>query len=188
MTGIARRIITAFGPPARAVGDKASAGAGDPDDEVVTVVLLTGMSGAGESTALAGLARLGFQTIDTDEAGWIESVDDEPLWRPDRIEEALRGPRSTPLVLLGTVANQGEWADRFAALVLLTAPVEVLTRRLRDRPSGQYGSSDADQAQVARDAAEVEPLLRMMATHVVDTSDDRETVVAKVASIVRSTR
>lgn len=151
----------------------------------MTVVLLTGMSGAGKSTALAGLARLEFETIDTDEPGWIESVGGEPLWRSDRIDEALRRPRSVPLVLVGTVANQGEWADRFAAVVLLTAPVDVLMQRLRDRPSGHYGSTAADQAQVARDTAEIEPLLRTMATHVVDTSSDREDVVAELASIVR---
>lgn len=154
----------------------------------MTVLLLTGMSGAGKSTALAALARLGFETIDTDEAGWIESVDGEPLWRRDRIDEALGASRSGPLVLVGTVANQGEWADRFAAVVLLTAPVEVLMRRLRDRPAGQYGSTAADRAQVARDAADVEPLLRAMATHVVDTSVDVEEVVAELASILRTTR
>ena len=36
----------------------------------VSMVLVTGMSGTGKSTALVELARRGFRTVDTDEPGW----------------------------------------------------------------------------------------------------------------------
>ncbi|WP_375389558.1 AAA family ATPase [uncultured Amnibacterium sp.] len=150
----------------------------------MAVVLITGMSGAGKSTALAGLAGAGFETVDTDGPGWIERVDGEPLWRPERIDEALDRPRTGPLILLGTVANQGSWAHRFDAVVLLTAPVEVLVRRLHDRLPGEFGAAEGDRAQVAEDTAEVEPRLRAMATHVVDTSGDPADVVAALVAIV----
>jgi dephospho-CoA kinase len=45
----------------------------------MAVVLVTGMSGAGKTTALAGLAARGHETVDTDVPGWIEVVDGEPL-------------------------------------------------------------------------------------------------------------
>lgn len=149
----------------------------------MVVVLVTGMSGSGKSTALAGLARLGHDTIDTDEPGWIGLVDGEPLWRPDRIDRALDERRPGPLFLLGTVANQGRWAHRFDAVVLLTAPVEVLLDRLRGRAEGEYGASAADRAKVLRDLAEVEPRLRAMATHVIDTSAPAAAVVAELVAI-----
>jgi dephospho-CoA kinase len=159
-----------------------------PHDVGMVAVLLTGMSGTGKTTALAGLARRGFETIDTDDAGWIEAVGGEPLWRRDRIDAALNRPRNGPLVVVGTVANQSEWSDRFAAVVLFTAPVEVLVRRLRERPPGEFGTTQADRAKVARDAAEVEPLLRAMATHVLDASADPGTVMANLVQIIDSTQ
>ena len=33
-------------------------------------ILVTGMSGAGKSSALSALAREGFDVVDTDEPGW----------------------------------------------------------------------------------------------------------------------
>jgi dephospho-CoA kinase len=153
------------------------------EDGGVVVVLITGMSGAGKSTALAGLAALGHETVDTDGPRWLELVDGEPLWRPPLIDEVLDRSRSGPLFLLGTVANQGRWAHRFDAVVLLTAPVELLLRRLRDRSPGEFGGAEEDRATVARDTAEVEPRLRTMATHVVDASAAPEVVVRELVAI-----
>lgn len=45
----------------------------------MAVVLLTGMSGAGKSTVLLALTDRGHQALDTDDPGWIEVVDGEPL-------------------------------------------------------------------------------------------------------------
>lgn len=149
----------------------------------MVVVLITGMSGTGKSTALAGLAALGHETVDTDGPRWLEVVDGEPLWRPELIDEVLERPRTGPLFLLGTVANQGRWADRFDAVVLLTAPVEVLLRRLRNRGPGGFGSAEEDRAAVVRDTAEVEPRLRAMATHVLDASAAPDAVVRALVSI-----
>jgi dephospho-CoA kinase len=56
----------------------------------VAVILVTGMSGAGKSTALRELARRGHRVVDTDEADWSEEVPlaDEygtELWREDKM-------------------------------------------------------------------------------------------------------
>ena len=64
------------------------------------------------------------------------------------------------------------------------AEVEVLLQRLTTRPPGEYGSAPADRAKVARDVAEVEPRLRAMATHVVDTTSERTAVVAELGAII----
>ena len=149
----------------------------------MVVVLVTGMSGTGKSTALAGLARLGHDTIDTDGPHWLALVDGEPLWRADRIDRALDQPRAGPLFLLGTVANQGRWAARFDAVVLLTAPAEVLLDRLQGRPAGEFGATAADRAKVLQDLEEVEPRLRATATHVIDTRASAAAVVADLVAI-----
>jgi predicted ATPase len=57
----------------------------------LAVILVTGMSGAGKSTALGELARRGHRVVDTDEADWSEDVSlagergTERLWREDKM-------------------------------------------------------------------------------------------------------
>ncbi|GAA2748742.1 AAA family ATPase [Amnibacterium kyonggiense] len=150
----------------------------------MVAVLLTGMSGAGKSTALAALADRGVETVDTDVPGWIEVVHGEPLWREDRVRDLLDRPRDGPLVVSGTVANQGRFRDRFDAVVLLTAPLEVLLDRLEHRMTNLYGRTAAERAAVVRDTREVEPLLRAAATHVIDTTAEPETVVAALVAVL----
>jgi len=80
-------------------------------------VLITGMSGTGKSSALAALARLGFQVIDTDEPGWTEWSDHAGgyVWREDRIAELLAREDGPSLYVSGTVSNQGRFYPCFDA-------------------------------------------------------------------------
>jgi dephospho-CoA kinase len=149
----------------------------------VIAVLVTGMSAVGKSTALLELGALGYETVDTDDPEWIEVVAGEPLWREDRIREMLDAPRSGPLFVQGTVANQGLFLDRFAAVVLLTAPVEVILDRLRNRGTNDFGKAEDERAAVVRDTIEVEPLLRALATHIIDTREEKATVVTRLRDI-----
>jgi shikimate kinase len=145
----------------------------------VAVVLLTGMSGAGKSTVLGELARLGHAVVDTDVGGW--TVDGpEPLWDLARMTALLDAHPGGHLFLAGTVANQGVLYTRLDAVVLLTAPVEVLLARVAVRTTNDYGRTDAEQARIVQDTAEVEPLLRRGATLVVDTRAPLADVVAAV--------
>ena len=135
----------------------------------MAAILLTGMSGAGKSTVLAELARRGFETVDTDDGGWIQRAGGEPLWDEPRMAGLLARPRSGPLFVLGTVANQGRFYDRFDAVVLLSAPAGVILERLRTRTTNRFGKSAQEQAHILRDIADVEPLLRAGSTHELDT-------------------
>ncbi|QCR20657.1 hypothetical protein C1N71_04565 [Agrococcus sp. SGAir0287] len=145
------------------------------------------MSGTGKSTVLRGLAERGCDVVDTDEPDahgpWIEAVDGEPLWRLDRVAALLERPRARPLVVQGTVANQGATYDRFDAVVLLSAPSDVILARLATRTTNDFGKSEAERAQVLRDLAEIEPLLRAGATHEVDASRPLDEVVAAVLAV-----
>jgi dephospho-CoA kinase len=136
----------------------------------MTAVLITGMSGVGKSAVLVELQRRGFETVDTDDGDWTEVVDGEPLWREGLIDTLLSGPRRGPLFVQGTVANQGGFYHRFHAVVLLSAPTEVLFERIRTRTTNPFGKTAEERTQIANDIAEVEPLLRAAATHELDTT------------------
>jgi dephospho-CoA kinase len=141
----------------------------------VAVVLVTGMSGNGKSTALVELARRGHRVVDTDYGGWTEDVPSsdapgsERLWREDRIDALLAEHDDGTLFVSGCVANQGKFYPRFDAVVLLSAPAEVIIGRVATRETNDYGKTAAQRELIARDLATVEPLLRAGATAEIDT-------------------
>ena len=140
----------------------------------VAIVLVTGMSGAGKSSVLEELARRGHTVVDTDHGALSEEVTlpdgrIEQRWREERVEELLDAHAGGPLFVSGTVPNQARLYPRFDAVVLLTAPLDVLLERVRSRTSNPYGKSDVQQAFIAADVAVVEPLLRAGATDEIDT-------------------
>ena len=140
----------------------------------------------GKSTALIELARRGYTTIDTDDAGWIHIVDGEPLWREPLIDALLERPRETPLFVQGTVANQVGFYDRFDAIVLLSAPADVVFDRLAQRTNNPFGKTHAERQRIANDIAAVEPLLRHAATHEIATTRPLAEVVDALVDIARS--
>ena len=116
--------------------------------ELVTAVLVTGMSGTGKSTALVELARRGHRVVDTDYGGWTEDVpssdgETERLWCEDRIDALLGEHDDGVLFVSGCVSNQGKFYPRFDAVVLLSAPADVILGRVAVRETNDYGKTDA---------------------------------------------
>jgi dephospho-CoA kinase len=148
-------------------------------------VLVTGMSGTGKSSALAELRRLGFETVDTDEPGWTtwSGDDDGHVWREDRVGELLARERVVTLFVSGTVSNQGRFYPQFDAVVLLSAPEEVLLERIAARTTNDYGKTPAELELVRRHIEEVEPLLRATCTHELDATQPLAAVVAQLAAV-----
>src|SRR3954465_1508546 len=107
---------------------------------------VTGMSGTGKSTVLRELAALGFRAVDTDEPPWSEWSDEDGgyVWREDLIAALLSHDDGPTLYVSGTVSNQGRFYPRFDAVVLLSAPADVLLRRIATRTSNDYGKSGDD--------------------------------------------
>jgi dephospho-CoA kinase len=149
-------------------------------------VLITGMSGTGKSTALADLAARGFRVVDTDDAGWKEREGDEWVWREDQMAELLASEEATTLYVSGCVPNQGRFYDRFDAVVLLSAPAEVILERTASRTTNPFGKSAWERAQIVHDLATVEPLLRNGATHEIDASMPINEVVERLIAIGRN--
>ena len=142
----------------------------------MTVILVTGMSGAGKSRALAALARRGHNVVDTDDGDWTEDVPlghgpgNERLWREDKMNALISEHVAGTLFISGCVANQGLFYSRFDAVVLLTAPLDVLLERVISRTTNPYGKTSAERAEIIAYTGTVEPLLRAGATAQIDTA------------------
>jgi broad-specificity NMP kinase len=143
------------------------------------------MSGTGKSAALAELRRLGYEAVDTDEGGFTEWSDRENgyVWREDRISELLAPDREAPLYVSGTVSNQGRFYPQFDAVVLLSAPAEVLLGRIADRDTNDYGKSQEERDLILEHLETVDPLLRATCTHEIDASRPLEEIVAELVRL-----
>ena len=156
-------------------------------------VMVTGMSGTGKSSALAELGRRGYRVVDTDDPGWREYREDaEPLdelhrgewlWVEDRITGLLDTDDGRSLFVQGCVRNQSKFYERFDAIVLLSAPAEVILDRIARRTTNDYGKTPLERAMIVADLAEVEPLLRQGCTHELDASRPLDEVVADLIAI-----
>jgi len=89
------------------------------------------------------------------------------------------------MYVAGTVSNQGRFYDRFDAVVLLSAPANVLLTRIRRRTTNPYGKTARQREFVLRDLAEVEPLIRRTCTHEIDAAQPLADVVAQLAELGR---
>jgi shikimate kinase len=150
-------------------------------------IFVTGMSGTGKSSALAELAQLGFRVVDTDVGDWTEWSEAEGgyVWREDRMTQLLARDHGPSLYVSGTVSNQGRFYDRFDAVVLLSAPAEVLLSRIRVRETNSFGKSPEQRELVLEHLVEVEPLLRRTCTHELDATEPLANIVDQLAELGR---
>ena len=141
------------------------------------------MSGTGKSTVLAELAVRGFRVVDTDDPGWKEPRDGDEVWRAERMDALLAEDDGRTLFVSGCVPNQSAFYDRFDAVVLLSAPAEVILDRIATRRTNGFGKSPEERARVLADLAEVEPLLRATCTHELDAARPLDEVVDELAAL-----
>lgn len=140
-------------------------------------VLLTGMSGTGKSSVMTELARRGWRAVDLDTPEWSEWTTDaegQPdwTWRTERLDALLSEAKADgrPLFLSGTCTFQGRYYGQLDHVVLLSAPADVLLRRVRTRTNNAYGKTEQEQADILHYLETVEPLLRHSAHLELDTS------------------
>ena len=140
----------------------------------------------GPAVALAGR---GHRVVDTDYGGYSEewpcsdAGGREHLWREDRIEALLDEHDDGVLFISGCVSNQGTFYPRFDAVVLLTAPADVIFERVARRETNGFGKRDAERDRILDDLTNVEPLLRASATAEIDTRAPLDEVVEALERI-----
>lgn len=151
----------------------------------MTRVLLTGMSGVGKTTVLAGLRGRGWRTVDADEDGLVDEHPDRTDLRLPELVAILQQPRhDRPLA----VAATGEGQDRLYPLVdhvvALVAPWPVVEERLATRTTNDFGKDPSERERARADLETYEPLLRSSADVVLDTSTHSlDEVVARLDAL-----
>jgi shikimate kinase len=164
-------------------------------------ILLTGISGVGKSTVTDELARRGYRAVDADGddfSEWVEVSDEraraagspvEPdrdwVLREDRIAELLATEDAAVLFVSGCAANMGKFLHRFDHIVLLSTPADVIVERLQTRTNNPYGKRSDERTRVLSLKDSVEPLLRNVAGHEIDTSAPLNDVVMRVLQLVQ---
>jgi hypothetical protein len=131
--------------------------------------------------------------VDTGDPGWreyreyVESSDllhrGEWLWVEERITGLLDSDEGRLLFVEGCVRNQSKFYDRFNAVVLLSAPADVILDRVARRTTNNYGKTRLERAMILDDLARVEPLLREGCTHELDAGRPLDEVVADLIAI-----
>jgi dephospho-CoA kinase len=150
-------------------------------------ILITGMSGTGKSSVLLELARRGHQTVDTDSDEWSEWLvsDGEPdwIWREEKITALLTSHSSGMLFVAGCKSNQGQFYPLFDAVILLSAPSEVILKRIETRDTNNYGKNPLERQKILEHLEFIEPLLRATATAEVDASKPLSKVADELVAI-----
>ena len=164
-------------------------------------ILLTGMSGTGKSTVIDALAARGYKAVDADGdefSQWVEVSGDagvpglpvEPgrdwVWREDRMQALLSTEDADVLFVSGCAPNMGTFLHQFDHVVLLSAPAEVIVARLGSRTNNPYGKHPDELAGVLHNLHTVEPLLRRIAGHEIDTRASLNEVVTTLLRLVES--
>ncbi|MBX3002274.1 MAG: AAA family ATPase [Caldilineaceae bacterium] len=166
-------------------------------------ILLTGISGSGKSTVIGALAASGYKAVDADRdefSEWVAISDDSDtpgtpveadrdwVWREDRIQNLLSTEDAEVLFLSGCAKNMGKFLPQFDHIVLLYAPASLIVERLATRTNNPYGKHPDEVARVLDLRETVEPLLRRVAGHEIDTSAALDDVVETVLRLVQTQR
>ena len=90
------------------------------------------------------------------------------------------------LFVEGCVTNQSKSYERFDAVVLLSAPADVILDRVARRTTNDYGKTPLERSMIIDDLANIEPLLRSSCTHELDASRPLDEIVADLIEIASS--
>jgi shikimate kinase len=160
-------------------------------------VLITGMSGTGKSAVVRELAARGHWAVDLDTPEWSQWVDVDAsdrltpwqgrdwVWREDRVRALLSGDNEGTLFISGCAENMKRLFPLIDTIILLSAPIATIMKRLEARSSDGYGDTDQERQKVGELIATIEPMLRESASHQIDT---RRPVQATVDEILKLSR
>jgi hypothetical protein len=106
------------------------------------------------------------------------------MWRADAIEALLATEDADILFVAGCEENQVQFHPRFDHIILLSAPLGTLVERLATRTSNSFGKTPEELRRILDDLQSVEPLLRRVAEHEVQTTAPLNDVVTTILRLV----
>lgn len=158
-------------------------------------VLITGMSGTGKSAVVGELATRGHRAVDLDTPEWSEWIDVDPsdaltpkkgkdwVWQESQVRALLAGHSQGTLFIGGCAENMRRLFPLIDEIILLSAPVATIMKRLEARSSDGYGNTEEDRQKVRELIALIEPLLRKSADHEIDTAGPVHATVDEILRI-----
>jgi shikimate kinase len=164
-------------------------------------VLITGMSGSGKSSVIAELAARGYAAVDADSPDYSEWVEDSGgtgavgspewgardwVWREDRMRDLLSTEGGDVLFVSGCAANMRKFLPEFDRIVLLSAPADIIVKRLATRTTNNYGKRPEEAARALELMETIEPRLRRVAGREINTSAPLDEVVATLLQFAGS--
>ena len=149
-------------------------------------ILLTGMSGVGKSTLLSCMQSDQVFCLDLDNSEWMQQnpLTGERMIRTDALLHYLASRPEPVILLAGCESNQRELYPDLDAVVLMTAPLDVMKERVRNRSENPYGKSEEEWEQIVRNKEEVEPLIARNCTHILDTDCSLAEAIEKMTLII----
>jgi shikimate kinase len=140
------------------------------------------MSGVGKSTIGVALRSRGFKAVDLD-CGYCNP---DGSWNETLVERLISTEDAEILFVIGAADNQPRFYPRFDLIVLLSAPVEVMIKRLSDRTTNPFGKHPTELAKVLSDHQEYEPLIRRIADAEIVTDRHTDAVLEELLVLVRT--
>lgn len=102
------------------------------------------------------------------------------MWREGRIQALLATEDHDILFVSGCAENMGRFLPQFDQIILLSASADLMVERLATRTNNPYGKQPDEVTRILNQKEIVEPLLRSIAGHEIDTSAPLATVVEEV--------
>ena len=118
----------------------------------------------------------------------VDAGDERVALAGDRIAELLASEEDDVLYVSGCMSNQGKFYDRFDAVVLLSAPLDVILERVANRTSNDLWEGPGELDLIRFHLESVEPLLRATCTHELDASRPLDDVVDALIAIGQSSK
>ncbi|MFB9316195.1 AAA family ATPase [Cryptosporangium minutisporangium] len=167
----------------------------------MSVIWVTGNSGAGKSTVCELLKRHGHDAVDADWEGynhWVDRTTDRIVvsppypaprgwlhrfgWKIDRARvEALAARAAGKTVFLcGSVENEDEVRDLFDLMICLVVDDETVATRLASRTTNAFGQHPEELAAALDDNVITESTYRRLGATIIDGTQAPEAVVEEV--------
>jgi len=175
----------------------------------MSLIYITGNSGAGKSSVRKQLQKLGYEAHDTDEGditSWRHKVTDKAVNRPTdtkdrtkewyeehnwkmsrrKVEELASRAVDKTVFLCGSTSNAGEMLDLFGKIIFLEIDKDTLRNRLMNRTDNDFGKSPDELNNILGWHKSFEDEYRRYGAEMVDASRPLPNVIDDIIEVIKS--